>query len=200
MTQEKLILASSSSTRKRMLESAGVIFETKIARIDEEAVKLSLLADEQPPRNIADALAEMKAQKISSKYPEAFVLGADQILVHEGKILSKPCDMEAAKSQLRSLRNSSHSLISAVVIMRDGQTTFRHIDVVKLAMRDFSDAFLEDYLDKEGDEILSCVGAYRLEGLGSQLFNRVDGDYFAVLGLPLLQCLEHFRNREIIRV
>ena len=198
MSPTNLILASGSAARSQMLSSAGVEFQTNVARIDEELIKASMAQEEYPPRDIADALAQAKAAKVSSRHPGALVLGADQILVFDGKIYDKPKSLEDAQTQLKTLRGQTHRLISAAVMMKDNVTTFRHIQITKLIMRDFSDQFLTDYLREEGDAILSCVGGYRLEGAGAQLFRQIDGDYFTVLGLPLLACLEHLRDQGIL--
>ncbi len=198
MSQKTLILASGSSARAEMLSSAGVSFDIDVARIDEDLVKASMLQEKYPPRDIADALAEAKANKVSAKNRGALVLGADQILVFDGKIYDKPKSLDDALGQLKELRGQTHRLISAAVMMIDGVTSFRHIQITKLTMRNFTDKFLETYLAQEGEEILSCVGGYRLEGPGAQLFSHIDGDYFTVLGLPLLACLEHLRDQGIV--
>lgn len=198
MNAEPLILASASKARATMLKDAGVLVETEAARVDEATIKASMLAEGYPPRDVADALAEAKARKISDKLPGALVLGSDQILIHEGQIFDKPQNMDDARRQLRSLNGTSHRLLSAAVMIRNGEVTFRHIQTVKMTMRKFSDAFLEDYLTAEGEALLSCVGAYRLEGRGAQLFSHIDGDYFTVLGLPLLPCLDHLRIQGIL--
>lgn len=182
-----------------MLQDAGVIFSTEVARIDEDAVKSSMQSEGFAPRDIADALAEAKAKKVAGRNPGQLVLGADQILVHDGRVFDKPQNLQAAKEQLMALRGETHRLISAAVMIRDGNVTFRHITIAKLMMRDFSDSFLEEYLKTEGDAILACVGSYRLEGMGAQLFSHIDGDYFTVLGLPLLPCLAHLRDQGILR-
>ena len=182
-----------------MLQDAGVPFETMPARIDEAAVKSSMLNDGAPPRDIADTLAGLKAEKIARKCPGRLVLGSDQVLSFEGDILDKPDTVDEAREHLRRLRGKTHQLISAVVFKRDHDTTFKHIEVARLTMRDFSDDFLEDYLGKEGEAILACVGAYRLEGHGAQLFSRIIGDYFTILGLPFLPSLEHLRHQGIIQ-
>lgn len=199
MSLKKLILASGSSARAQMLTSAGVPFSIDVARVDEDLIKASMMQEEFPPRDIADALAEAKTKKVSSRNAGALVLGADQILAFDRKIFDKPKSMAEAKDQLLMLKGNTHRLISAAVMMRDGVPSFRHIQITKLNMRNFSDAFLDDYLDKEGEKILECVGGYRLEGLGAQLFSHNEGDYFTVLGLPLLACLEHLRDQGILQ-
>lgn len=193
-TQSKsLILASASKARFAMLSQAGVDVRQLPVRVDEQSIKESMQAESHPPRDIADALAEMKAARGASKYPGELVLGADQILVSEGHVFDKPKDIVQAKEQLLSLKGKTHQLLSAVVLMQDQNVTFRHISSAKLAVRSFSEDFLDHYLARENEELLHCVGAYRLEGMGAQLFDRIDGDYFTVLGLPLLPVLAHLR-------
>ena len=199
MSVPNLILASGSSARTQLLTSAGVHFEIDVARIDEGSIKASMIQDEYAPRDVADALAEAKARKISMKHPGALVLGSDQILVFEGRIFDKPGSTTDAREQLLELKGQTHRLLSAAVMMIDGTVTFRHIQIAKLTMRSFGEAFVDDYIASVGEDILSCVGAYQLEGLGSQLFSNIEGDYFTILGLPLLPCLEHFRDQGILK-
>jgi septum formation protein len=192
-----LVLASGSAARRQMLEAAGLTFEVEVARVDEEAAKASLRAEGLKPRDQADALAELKALAVSRKRP-GFIIGADQMLAIEGETLDKPKDMAEARSHLTRLRGRTHELLTAAVVARDGAIIWRHIDTPKLRMRNFSDAFADEYLARVGDAALKSVGAYQLEGLGAQLFERVEGDYFSVLGLPLLPLMAFLREHDVV--
>lgn len=193
-----LILASSSRARSEMLKAAGIEFESQSPYVDEEPIKEALLAEGAPARHIADALAELKALAVSSNTENAFVIGSDQILSCEGKCFSKVDNLVAAKKQLQELSGKKHSLISAVVIAKDGQILWRAVDKAHLTMRHLSDDFIDDYLIRCGDDILSSVGCYHLEGRGAQLFDRVEGDYFTILGMPLLRVLHFCRTQGLI--
>jgi septum formation protein len=195
----RLILASQSSARRAMLAAAGVSHDAMAAGVDEESAKLALRADGLNARSLADALAEMKAVKLSRKHPTDLVLGCDQVAsAEDGTMLDKPESREEARAQLLGLRGTVHRLTSAAVICEGGAPVWRHIDVAKLAMRDFSEAFLDSYLDAEWPAIAGCVGGYRIEGLGAQLFARVDGSHFTILGLPLLPLLDYLRVRGVL--
>jgi septum formation protein len=186
-----LILASQSAARRAMLAAAGVPHEAMAAGVDEESAKAALQADGLDPRGLADALAELKAVKLSRRHAEALVLGCDQMLATaEGTTLDKPSSRDQAADQLRQLRGKTHQLISAAVICQGGNPVWRHVDIAKLSMRYFSDAFLDSYLDTEWPAIGGCVGAYRLEG--------IEGSYFTVLGLPLLPLLDWLRVRGVL--
>jgi septum formation protein len=189
-----LILASKSAARRAVLDGAGVSYEALVAGVDEDAVKQSLLADGHGARDVADALAELKALKVSKARPDAFVIGADQTLEFEGRLYDKAETLDEARARLIELRGAPHKLHSAVVVARGGEAIWREVSTATLVMRNFSDAFLDNYLAREGEELLGSVGCYRLEALGSQLFSRIDGDYFAILGLPLLGLLDLLRN------
>jgi septum formation protein len=179
-----------------MLEAAGLAFDVELPRVDEEGARASLRAEGIKPRDQADALAELKALSVSRRCA-GFVIGADQMLAIEGETLDKPKDAAEARAHLMRLRGRTHELITAAVVAREGVAIWRHIDTPRLKMRAFSDAFLDDYLARAGDAALASVGAYQLEGLGAQLFERVEGDYFSVLGLPLLPLLAFLREHGI---
>lgn len=193
-----LILASASEVRARVLKGAGVDFDIHPAHVDEEAVKDSLLAAKAPLRDVADALAELKALRVSANRPDALVLGADQVLAFEGELVNKCASLDEARTLLRRLRGRSHQLISALVLAKAGGAIWRTAETATLKMRDFSDRFLDDYLASEGEELLKGVGCYRLESRGAQLFERVEGDYFTVLGLPLQSLLAVLRQHGIV--
>ncbi|MEM8696295.1 MAG: nucleoside triphosphate pyrophosphatase [Pseudomonadota bacterium] len=183
-----------------MLAAADVPFDAMAAGVDEEAAKASLRADGISPRNLADALAELKAVKLSRRFPDALVLGCDQVASLDGRIFDKAASREEACEHLQTLRGATHSQTSAAVICEGGKPVWRHIDIAKLAMRDFSDAYLDAYLDAEWPAIGGCAGGYRLEGRGAQLFTRIDGSHFTILGLPLLPLLDYLRVREVMAV
>ena len=192
----KIILASGSTARAQALRSAGVHIDEIIpAKIDEDEVKNSFRAEGRSARDLADALAEIKARRVSSSHSQALVLGADQVLVPDGQVFDKPKDVSEARDQLAMLRGTSHELLSAAVICEDGAPVWRHIGAVRMTMRPFSDAFLDDYVTREGERLCETVGAYRIEEAGAQLFSRISGDYFSILGLPLLEILGFLRAR-----
>ncbi len=193
-----LILASGSEIRAKLLENAGVPVRTLRPKVDEEAVKHALLAEGAPPRDVADTLAELKARKISEKEPGALVIGCDQVLEFDGALLSKPETPEQALEQLRAMRGKRHKLLSAAVICCDGKPEWRHVGQVRLVMRQASDAYLEDYVARNWDSIRHAVGGYKLEEEGVRLFASIDGDYFTVLGMPLLELLNFLMLRGVI--
>lgn len=188
-----VILASQSAARRAVLDGAGVPYEATVAGVDEDAAKASLLAEGLGPREIADALAELKAVRVSMTRP-GLVIGADQTLDLDGQLYDKAPTLEAARKRLVTLRGRTHKLHSAVVVARDGAPIWRELVTARLTMRSFSDAFLEAYLAEEGPHALGSVGCYRLEGPGAQLFSRIEGDYFAILGLPLMGLLDLLRQ------
>lgn len=195
-----LILASASTARQAILAGAGLTFAAQPALVDEAEVKRSAQADDQDAADAALTLAEMKARRIAQREPDALVIGADQILVCEGVWYDKPSDLESARAQLLALRGRMHILATAIACRRDSQTVWHHIARPRLTMRAFSDAFLDNYLAAEQERVLTSVGAYRLEGLGVHLFERIEGDYASILGLPLLPLLGFLRQHGVLGV
>lgn len=193
-----LILASGSDMRSQLMWNAGLAYTVIIPRIDEQNIKDALVAEGAHPRDIADALAEIKARKVSSNYNEAMTIGCDQILSIDGSILSKPASIDAARDQLRALRAKRHMLLSAAVVYHEGKPIWRHVGQVRLRMRNVSDAYIDDYVDRNWDDIKSAVGSYKLESEGVRLFDSIEGDYFHVLGMPLLELLAFLTLRGVI--
>lgn len=189
MTPAPLILASASPSRRQMLTNAGLVFEVVPSSVDEDEVKRSLLAERAGARDLATTLAEMKAVSVSRRRPEALVIGADSTLACDGALFDKPPTLAAARTQLQALRGRTHELVSAAVVAQGGRRIWQAAHAGRLTMRSFSDAFLDAYLARAGEAICGSVGAYHLEGVGAHLFSRVDGDYFTILGLPLLPLL-----------
>ncbi len=187
-----IILASQSGIRRQLLINAGILFESKAVAIDEESIKQACQAEGTSPENTALLLAEMKAARI--RVNGALIIGADQLLVCENRWFDKPKNRDEARTQLQFLRGKKHTLYTAVSVLRDDRVMWHHIETPTLIMRDFSDRFLETYLDQELPGILSCVGAYRLEGPGVQLFDKISGDHSSILGLPILALLGLLRN------
>jgi septum formation protein len=194
MSGSRLILASASSSRRSLLEKAGVEFAVMPADIDETAVKDQARERGASAGEAAFLLAELKARAIADKFPDALVIGADQLLVCDGEWFDKPPNMAGARMHLRKLRGKAHVLETAVVCQRGGERAWYHVSRPRLTMRMFSDAYLEAYLASERDAVLGSVGAYRLEGRGVQLFEDIEGDFFAILGLPLLPLLAFLRQ------
>ncbi|PWG17065.1 Maf family protein [Salibaculum griseiflavum] len=193
--KDPFILASASAIRSQMLRAAGVPHESIPARIDEDATKAALLSEAASPRDIADALAEMKARKLSMKNFGSLVLGCDQVLSFDKKLLSKPEDPEQARTQLAALRGQTHQLLSAAVLYQDGEPLWRHVGVARLTMRQFSDAYLDDYITRNWDSIRWSVGGYKIEEEGVRLFSNIIGDHFTIQGLPLLELLSYLTLR-----
>jgi septum formation protein len=191
-----LILASASPSRRQLLASAGLEFDVEPAAIDEDEVKRSL-GSRAAPQELASTLAEMKAVKVSSRHSEAMVVGADSTLACNGRMFDKPPTMEAARKQLQTLRGQTHELFSSVVVARGGARLWHWSERARLTMRPFNDGFIDTYLARAGKDVLASVGAYQLEGLGAHLFTRVDGDYFTILGLPLLPLLSFLAGHGI---
>ncbi|WP_374942894.1 Maf family protein [Sphingomonas sp.] len=188
------MLASQSASRRAMLSAAGVAFVAQGSGIDEDAAKAALA--HLSPRDLADALAELKALKVSARRPEALVLGSDSVVaLADGTLLDKPCDRAEAADHLARMSGGVHRLWSAAVIAEDGRAVWRHVDGAKLHVRTLSYTFIERYLDAEWPAIAGCVGCFRIEGPGVQLFERIDGDHFTVLGLPLFAVLTYLRER-----
>ena len=196
MSGERLILASKSAARRAMLEGAGVPFSVQVADVDEDAVKA--VHDPADAAGLAVELARIKALAVSRHDPEAWVLGADQTLAFAGGLVSKAPSLIAARTQLAAMRGRSHQLHSGAALARDGQVVWVGADTATMRMRDFSDAFLDAYLAAEGEALMGSVGSYRLEGMGSQLFEAVEGDYFTVLGLPLWPVLAELRRAGVL--
>ena len=187
-----IVLASTSVARQSMLHNAGLAFTIARPDVDERALVID--NPQWPPRETALKLAEAKAMDVSCHHAGAFVIGADQVLSIGERIYGKPRDRAHCRQQLRELRGRPHSLISAVVLVRSGKTVWSHVGESRLTMRDYSDEFLETYLDAIGDDCVTSVGGYKIEGPGVQLFSTVSGDHFTILGLPLLPLLEKLRE------
>jgi len=201
MSKAVLILASSSSSRRKMLASAGVEFTTAMPDVDEDAVKAAYLrgaTGSSPGEAVAEALAERKALAISARHPGALVIGADQVLVCEGNVFNKAADESEARATLCALRGREHELIAAAVIANGDEIIWRCSETAQLEMRDFSDVFLDEYLSSEIPDVLGSVGCYRIEGRGAQLFTRVSGDQFSIRGLPLIPLLEALRRYGVL--
>jgi nucleoside triphosphate pyrophosphatase len=194
----ELLLASASPFRRRLLEAAGVAFRVVPAGLDETALKRSL-AGKVGPEGLAEALAAAKAMAVSIRHPGDLVLGADQVLALGAELLGKPADMAAARAQLARLRGRTHRLLSALALAEDGRVVWSMVDGAALTMRDFSAGFLDEYVSRCGERLLGTAGAYEIEGLGIQLFDRVEGDFSTIIGLPLLPLLAELRERGAVQ-
>ena len=194
--EERLILASRSAARRAMLTGAGVVFTVQVPDVDEDAVKVS--HDPTDAAGLALELARVKALAVSRHHPDAWVLGADQTLAFGGGLVSKATSLDAARAGLAAMRGRVHHLHSGAALARNGQIVWSGVDAATMRVRKFSDTFLDAYLAAEGEELLACVGSYRLEGQGSQLFESVEGDYFTVLGLPLWPVLAELRRAGVL--
>ena len=192
----EVILASTSASRRALLQGAGVPFTARSPGVDEDAAKAALLGEGLGPRDIADALAELKAVRIRAG--EALVIGADQTLDLDGELIDKAGSLNEARARLLRLRGRAHKLHAGVVVARAGEPIWREVQTATLWMRPFSEAFLDDYLAREGETLLGSVGCYRLEDIGVQLFSRIEGDYFTILGLPMLGLLDLLRRHGVL--
>jgi nucleoside triphosphate pyrophosphatase len=193
-----LVLASGSPFRRRMLEAAGVPFRVVPADVDEEALKRGL-AGKVGPEGLAEALAVAKAEAVSARFPTDLVVGADQVLALGEETFGKPADLAAARAQLERLRGRTHRLLSAAALAQGGRVVWSLVDPASLTVREFSAAFLDAYIARNGERLLETAGAYEIEGLGIQLFDRVEGDYFTIIGLPLLPLLAQLRARGVVQ-
>ena len=194
----QLVLASSSLARSQVLNNAGVVHEILSPQIDEDSVKVAMLADGYSHRDIADKIADMKARKASLQRAESYVLGCDQVLSFAGSLYSKPETKFNLETQLREMSGKTHQLISAAVIYKDMQPIWRHVGVATLSMDLLSDSVIEKYVEKNWDTVKFCVGGYEIERRGVQLFNEIQGDYFCILGLPLLEIMNFLKVRGVL--
>lgn len=194
----QVILASASPSRRQILANAGVSFRVEPAPVDEAEVKEALRAEDAPAAAVAETLAELKAAHVSRRHPGALVIGADQMLDCGGVWLDKPQSVEEAAGHLAFLSGKTHRLLASVCVLRAGARLWHHNEDAALTMRTLGEDFIAGYLEKVGELALQSVGAYQLEGLGAQLFSRIEGDYFTILGLPLLPLLDFLRNHQVV--
>jgi septum formation protein len=198
MKNRQLILASASKSRASLMRAAGLDFEQVPAHVDEDAIKASLKTEGATAADCALALAEFKAGTVSQRYPEALVIGADQMLECEGAWFDKPKDMAGARNHLVTLRGKTHTLSNSAAVALNGAPIWHHTSVAKLTVRPFSDIFLDEYLAAVGPAAMSSVGAYQLEGRGAQLFSKIEGDFFTILGLQILELLAFLREHQVV--
>lgn len=191
---ETIVLASGSPFRRKMLEDAGLAFDVERPEIDERAIESAIEGSGVTPEDLAAILAEAKALEVSQRRPGALVIGTDQTLSLGDAVLHKPKDMEEARRRLLALSGKTHQLNSAIVLMRDGETVWRHVGIARLTMRQLDPGFIGRHLSRVGDRALSSVGAYQVEGEGIQLFETIEGDHFTIVGLPLLPLLKTLRD------
>jgi len=197
LAEQRLVLASQSAVRRALLQGAGLAVDVHPADIDERGVEAA--AGDIGPDEAAALLAREKARAVAARMPGRFVLGADQTLALGDRRFSKPADRSAARAHLLDMRGRTHSLHAAIAVARDGDVLFEHRDAAHLTMRDCSEAFLDEYLDAAGGAVCKSVGGYQLEGVGVQLFERIEGAYFTILGLPLLPLLDWLRRERLLR-
>ncbi len=199
MSAPNLVLASKSLVRRAILTNAGVQFTTRDSGVDENAIKQTALKNNMPAPELAARLALAKAQAVSTLLPDDLVIGCDQVLELDGKTFDKPVNLKDARKHLRAFSGKTHHLIAAISLVQQGKPVWQTLDSAALTVRPLSDDFIDMYLAREGADVLSSVGAYRLEGMGAQLFHEIDGEYFTVLGLPLLPLLEQLRKHGIVQ-
>ena len=197
-TYMKLILASGSPFRKQLMEAAGLAFTAEPARIDEREIEAPLVAGGASPEEVAAALAKAKADDVAARNRQAFVIGSDQVMSMDGRLFHKCTSVEMAREQLWSMRGKTHRLSSAISIVHNGEEVWSYVSVADLTFRDFTEAFLDSYIANAGPKVLLTVGAYSYEGLGQQLFEKVEGDFFTIIGLPMLPLLAALRDLAII--
>lgn len=198
--KSNVVLASASKSRGAVLRNAGILFEQDPAAVDEVAVKGFSRVRKKSAAHVAKTLAELKAQRVSPRHPGALIIGADQMLQCGGMWFDKPPDMDVARNHLIALRGRTHELLSAVCVVRDGERLWRHLERARLTMHPFSDSFLDEYLAAVGDAVCASVGAYQLESRGAQLFSQIEGDYFTILGLPLLPLLSFLVSQGVVTI
>lgn len=197
MSKPALVLASKSAIRRQILDGAGIDYQVRAGQTDEDVIKQKFLASGAPLKNLPLILATAKAMDVPSE-PDEILIGADQIMEMGGQLFDKPANMDEARERLLSMRGKEHRLIGSVVTVKNGKTLWQHNSITRLKVRTFSERFLDTYLELEGEEILYCVGGYKFEGRGAQLFEHVEGDFFSILGLSLLPLLAHLREIGVV--